>query len=98
MSDKFPSPFDLLGGNPKAKRSEPKPRMKKKADPNSLGSQLSEARVKGGYTQTEVAERVGMNIDTLRKIEAGNEGVSLRNILKLSNFLFLSLKLEKKSI
>lgn len=58
------------------------PEAKKK-----LGEKLKNARLKAKMTQTQVAEKAGLNANYYATVERGEENISSENILKLEQVL-----------
>lgn len=55
----------------------------------ALGDRLRAARLRRRLTQAMVAERVGIAIPTLRKLEAGDPAVSLATLIRVLHVLGL---------
>lgn len=55
---------------------------------------IVDARIKQGLTQTELAQRIGMNQADISKLEHGNRNPSLELLKKLANGLGMELKLS----
>ncbi len=43
---------------------------------------VKQARLLSGYTQAEIANKMGVNVDTYRRIELDSEKASIKNIKK----------------
>ena len=56
-----------------------------------LGSQIAAARRGQRRTLADTAERVGVSITTLRKIEAGNPGVAIGTVFEAASILSVPL-------
>ena len=52
-----------------------------------FGRNVKEARVRAGYTQEILAEKMGVNREFISRIERGMENMSLAKIVALANFL-----------
>lgn len=61
----------MLSTHPKARRQI-----------EALGARLRAARLRRGMTQEALAERVGVSIPTLGKLEAGDPSTSLATVLR----------------
>ena len=59
----------------------PTPTENLRIDWKQLGRDLRAERVRRGWTQTELAERVGVNLDTVSAIETGRGGRSSLRII-----------------
>lgn len=55
-----------------------------------LGKKIRSYRKKGGFTQEDVAENIGISIDLLRSIENGRNIGSMTTLLNICNFLKVS--------
>ena len=56
----------------------------------ALGERLARARKRRRMTQHTLATRAGISIPTLRKLEAGDAGVSLATVLRILQVLGLA--------
>lgn len=56
-----------------------------------IGQRLKKARIAHGYTQEEIAERLGMNTAYYGKVERGVSGMTILNIKKVSEILELDI-------
>lgn len=52
-----------------------------------LGDKLRRARIKAKLTQTQLAEKAGLNANYYSTVERGEENISSENILKLQEVL-----------
>ena len=52
-----------------------------------VGSHVAERRRSIGFTQEELAERLGVSIKYLQRLEAGDENLTLRSLVSLANGL-----------
>lgn len=66
-----------------------KPRKRSKENVNPLSAAIADQRVKLGYTQKELSQRVGIGFETLRRIEQGNLKVQIGLYFKVMEFLGL---------
>jgi transcriptional regulator with XRE-family HTH domain len=57
---------------------------------SALGERLRAARLRRKLTQAMVAERVGVTLPTLRKLESGDPSTSLATVLRVLQVLGLS--------
>ena len=72
-----------------AKRTPPTlPRLQRQI--KALGQRLREARLRRSMTQEVMAERVGVSIPTLAKLENGDPSTSLATVLRALNVLGLA--------
>ena len=55
----------------------------------SLGQNLKAARIRRRLTQAIVAERSGISLNTLSKIEKGDHGIAMANVASVINALGL---------
>lgn len=62
-----------------------------------LGSQIREARVDRRFTVRELAERAGISLPTLRKVERGDPSVALGTALDVAALLGVPLFYEQRS-
>ena len=60
----------------------------------SLGKILKDQRVKNGYSQIQLAQRIGTNQSRIAKMENGNNSVTIDSLLKSLFYL----KVPKKKI
>jgi len=82
---------------PKQKRPRLRSKTTKTIGPdNPLAEAIARQRVALGYTQKELAARAKVGFDTLRKIEQGETSVQLGLILKVMNYLKLTLSVLEK--
>jgi len=65
--------------------------------PNDLGAAVKEARRKQGMNQTELAERLEVNRESVSRLERGDPGITLGIVLRALNILGLSLALEDEA-
>lgn len=56
---------------------------------NALGTRLRAARMRRGMTQGQLAERVGVSIPTIGKLEGGEPSTSLATMLRVLTILDL---------
>ncbi len=61
----------------------------------ALGGRLRAARLRRKLTQAVLAERVGVTLPTLRKLEAGNPSSSLATVVRVLQALGLALDIDK---
>ena len=54
---------------------------------NSFGKVLKDFRVKKGYTQETMAEKLGISLKYISRIENGNNGVKTQNLIQYMNIL-----------
>lgn len=52
-----------------------------------LGAQMLEARTEAGYSQRELAERIGMSRTNYARIEHGQTNVTIETLLRISEGL-----------
>jgi len=72
-----------------AKRTPPThPKARRQIE--ALGARLRAARLRRGMTQEALAERVGVSIPTLGKLEAGDPSTSLATVLRALTVLGLA--------
>jgi len=57
-----------------------------------LGKKIKELRIKRGYTQEQLSEKIGIGERNLSKIECGNNFVTAETLSKLVNSLSVSAK------
>ena len=55
-----------------------------------FGKILRDYRVKAGFTQEELAEKIGISLKYISRIENGNNGVKTQTLIKYMNDLGLS--------
>ncbi len=60
----------------------PPTHLKARRQIEALGARLRTARLRRGMTQEALAERIGVSIPTLGKLEAGNPSTSLATVLR----------------
>jgi transcriptional regulator with XRE-family HTH domain len=60
----------------------------------ALGGRLRAARLRRSMTQATLAERVGVSIPTIGKLEAGDASTSLATMLRVLNVLGLAADLD----
>jgi len=53
----------------------------------SVGSQIKELRIKAGFTQSELANKTGITIRTIQRIENNEVNASLHSLKKISEVL-----------
>lgn len=56
-----------------------------------FGKILRDYRVKAGFTQEELAEKIGISLKYISRIENGNNGVKTQTLIKYMNVLGLLL-------
>ena len=61
----------------------------------ALGSRLRAARLRRKLTQALLAERVGISLPTLRKLEAGDPSTSLATVVRVLQVLGLAGDIDK---
>ena len=61
----------------------------------ALGERLRAARLRRGMTQAVLAERVGVTIQTLSKLEAGNPTTSVATLLRVLQMLGLGTDIDQ---
>lgn len=61
----------------------------------ALGQRLRAARLRRGITQAILAERVGVTIQTLGKLEAGNPSTSVATLLRVLQMLGLGQDIDQ---
>jgi ribosome-binding protein aMBF1 (putative translation factor) len=83
------SMLDHLLGNDPAPPHQKRPRLTEARGP--IAQAIKKERVVRGYTQKVLASKVGIGFDTLRRIEQGDETVSLGLIQKVMQFLDLEI-------
>ena len=59
-------------------------------DKYGIGDRVKEARNAKGWNQPELAERMGVSIQTIGNIETGAKGTKLSNFIKLCEILEVS--------
>lgn len=52
-----------------------------------FGKILRDYRVKAGFTQEELAEKIGISLKYISRIENGNNGVKTQTLIKYMNVL-----------
>lgn len=57
-----------------------RPSIAVEASLKALGANLKTARLRRRLPQSQVAERAGISLNTLAKVEAGDPGVSIGNV------------------
>jgi len=55
-----------------------------------FGKILRDYRVKAGFTQEELAEKIGISLKYISRIENGNNGVKTQTLIKYMNILGVS--------
>ena len=55
-----------------------------------FGKILRDYRVKAGFTQEELAEKIGISLKYISRIENGNNGVKTQTLIKYMNILGIS--------
>lgn len=80
---------------PRTNRGRPKPWIKVKRPVDPLVAELREIRLEQGWTQEDLANRVGITEHTLRSGENGINQTTLANLRAWSQALGYNLKLEK---
>lgn len=75
-----------MGANPGARKPTPLPVRRAQ---RSLGDDLSIWRKLRGLTQAQLADRAGIGLNTLRRLEEGDGGVTLENVLRVLRALGL---------
>ena len=53
----------------------------------SFGKILRDYRVKYGFTQEELSEKLGISLKYISRIENGNNGIKTQNLIKYMNIL-----------
>jgi transcriptional regulator with XRE-family HTH domain len=72
-----------------AKRTPPThPRLQRQTE--ALGQRLRDARMRRSMTQEMMAERVGVSIPTIAKLENGDPSTSVATVLRVLNVLGLA--------
>jgi len=61
----------------------------------ALGDRLRAARLRRKLTQAMVAERVGVTLPTLRKLESGDPSTSLATVIRVLQILGLAQDVDK---
>ena len=61
----------------------------------ALGSRLRAARLRRKLTQAVLAERVGVTLPTLRKLESGDPSTSLATVVRVLQALGLAADIDK---
>ena len=59
-------------------------------DYNVIGERLKSARIKKGFTQEQIAEKLDVSIAFLSRIETGNSHINLRRLDEICNILGIS--------
>lgn len=62
---------------------------------SELGERLRAARLRRKLTQAMVAERVGVTVPTIRKLESGDPGSSLATVIRVLQVLGLAQDIDK---
>lgn len=76
-----------------AKRTPPTyPAARRQAE--ALGQRLRAARLRRSMSQAVLAERIGVTIPTVAKLEAGNPATSLATLLRVLHVLGMSQHLD----
>lgn len=57
-----------------------------------FGLSISYFRKEKGYTQQELAEKIGVNPETISRIENANTGITMDKLLDVAKALDISLK------
>lgn len=76
-------------------RTTPPTHPRHRAQLAALGQRLREARLRRKLTQAILAERVGVTLPTLRKLEAGDPSVSLATVIRVLQALGLAQGIDK---
>jgi transcriptional regulator with XRE-family HTH domain len=63
-----------------------------------IGKKLELLRVQLRLKQIDVAELTGLGVKTVRNIEKGREGTSIKNVIQVANVLGASLKIAIKKM
>jgi DNA-binding XRE family transcriptional regulator len=72
-----------------------RPRRRDKSAVNHIARKLTDERIKKGYTQEDLARGAEVSLQTIKRFEMGAEGIALKNILKIMNFLLLEAEFHK---
>ncbi len=62
----------------------------KTLDKIQIGERILRQRLRLGWTRAQLAERIGLSVNSLRSIETGAKGISMETLTKLSNQLKLT--------
>ncbi|HYX34341.1 MAG TPA: helix-turn-helix transcriptional regulator [Oligoflexus sp.] len=81
--------IDFMLGKNADLTHQKRPRLTEARSP--IASAIKKERVIRGYTQKDLARKVGIGFDTLRRMEQGDETVSLALIQKVLQFLDLEI-------
>lgn len=92
-NDKMLEILGISQTTPQQKR----PRMRSKESVNPLSAAIATERVRLGYTQKDLSERVGIGFETMRRIEQGNQKVQIGIYFKVMEFLGLVVSSSRKS-
>jgi transcriptional regulator with XRE-family HTH domain len=65
---------------------------------NALGERLRAARLRRKLTQALLAERVGVALPTIRKLEAGDPRTSLATVIRVLQALGLAQDIDKLAV
>lgn len=79
--------MDILSRRPRGYESH--------SAPTYLSSVLKEERKSAGLTQEELAQKLGIGLASIRKIEQGNDAISMSLVNKLLHYFGLQLVPEK---
>ena len=60
-------------------------------DYNVIGKRIKQARLKNGFTQEQIAEKLDVSIAFLSRVERGNSHINLRRLDEICNILDVSL-------
>lgn len=60
-------------------------------DYNVIGKRIKQARLKKGFTQEQIAEKLDVSIAFLSRVERGNSHINLRRLDEICNILDVSL-------
>jgi transcriptional regulator with XRE-family HTH domain len=71
-------------------RTSPPTHPRHRAQLVALGDRLRAARLRRKLTQAMLAERVGVAVPTLRKLESGDPGTSLATVIRVLQVLGLA--------
>ena len=81
----------LLGVRLRGERSGVSARRGRRKEPEKLieevGTRISEIRVGKGWTQAELAGRLGVSLTYLRRCESGTANLSLRTLARIADAL-----------
>jgi transcriptional regulator with XRE-family HTH domain len=56
-----------------------------------VGRRIAESRRERGWTQEELAERLGIQANNLQRVELGMQNLTVRSLVRLANGLGVSL-------